>query len=88
MPDLPVLNKKVVEYALALTEWLQTVRSTSTAGLTGKNYFYPDNPQNYQISQLYLPICHDGHLESQQKTAKNHSDTRDAYGRGCRKADP
>ncbi len=23
-----------------------------------KNYFYPDNPQNYQISQLYLPICH------------------------------
>ena len=28
-----------------------------------KNYFYPDNPQNYQISQLYLPICHDGWLE-------------------------
>ena len=30
-----------------------------------KNYFYPDNPQNYQISQLYLPICHDGWLEIQ-----------------------
>ncbi|MEE0297251.1 MAG: Asp-tRNA(Asn)/Glu-tRNA(Gln) amidotransferase subunit GatB, partial [Lachnospiraceae bacterium] len=28
-----------------------------------KNYFYPDNPQNYQISQLYLPICHDGGVE-------------------------
>ena len=28
-----------------------------------KNYFYPDNPQNYQISQLYLPICIDGHVE-------------------------
>jgi len=28
-----------------------------------KNYFYPDNPQNYQISQLYLPICHDGGIE-------------------------
>ena len=28
-----------------------------------KNYFYPDNPQNYQISQLYLPICHDGAVE-------------------------
>ena len=27
-----------------------------------KNYFYPDNPQNYQISQLYLPICHDGYI--------------------------
>ena len=70
-------------------EWLQTVRSTGTAGLTGKNYFYPDNPQNYQISQLYLPICHDGHLEiTTENGKKNHSDTRDAYGRGCRKADP
>ena len=28
-----------------------------------KNYFYPDNPQNYQISQLYYPICHDGGVE-------------------------
>ena len=28
-----------------------------------KNYFYPDNPQNYQISQLYLPICRDGHVD-------------------------
>ena len=28
-----------------------------------KNYFYPDNPQNYQISQLYLPICHHGGIE-------------------------
>ena len=28
-----------------------------------KNYFYPDNPQNYQISQLYYPICHDGGIK-------------------------
>jgi aspartyl-tRNA(Asn)/glutamyl-tRNA(Gln) amidotransferase subunit B len=28
-----------------------------------KNYFYPDNPQNYQISQLYLPICRNGAVE-------------------------
>ena len=28
-----------------------------------KNYFYPDNPQNYQISQLYLPICRNGYVE-------------------------
>ncbi|MDE5873476.1 MAG: Asp-tRNA(Asn)/Glu-tRNA(Gln) amidotransferase subunit GatB, partial [Lachnospiraceae bacterium] len=28
-----------------------------------KNYFYPDNPQNYQISQLYYPICRDGKVE-------------------------
>ena len=30
-----------------------------------KNYFYPDNPQNYQISQLYLPICRNGSVEIQ-----------------------
>ncbi len=41
----------------------QTARSISTVSLTVKNYFYPDNPQNYQISQLYLPICHDGGVE-------------------------
>ena len=28
-----------------------------------KNYFYPDNPQNYQISQLYKPICTNGYVE-------------------------
>ena len=28
-----------------------------------KNYFYPDNPQNYQISQLYYPICRNGHVD-------------------------
>ena len=35
-----------------------------------KNYFYPDNPQNYQISQLYLPICRNGHvdIETEQGT--------------------
>ena len=38
----------------------QTAVSTSYCKFDRKNYFYPDNPQNYQISQLYLPICHDG----------------------------
>ena len=32
-----------------------------------KNYFYPDNPQNYQISQLYLPICRNGGVEIETK---------------------
>ena len=35
-----------------------------------KNYFYPDNPQNYQISQLYLPICHDGGIEIETAAGK------------------
>lgn len=60
--SLPVLNKQVVEYAMA-------VGLATNCGINQyckfdrKNYFYPDNPQNYQISQLYLPICHDGWLE-------------------------
>ena len=35
-----------------------------------KNYFYPDNPQNYQISQLYLPICRDGKVEIETENGK------------------
>ena len=37
-----------------------------------KNYFYPDNPQNYQISQLYLPICRNGSvtIEAEDGTEK------------------
>lgn len=60
--SLPVLNRQVVEYALA-------VGLATNCGINQyckfdrKNYFYPDNPQNYQISQLYLPICHDGWVE-------------------------
>ena len=41
----------------------QTARSHQYCKFDRKNYFYPDNPQNYQISQLYLPICHDGGVE-------------------------
>ena len=56
--SLPVLNKKVVEFALRAG--LATNCSINQyCKFDRKNYFYPDNPQNYQISQLYLPICHD-----------------------------
>lgn len=59
---LPVLNKQVVEYAMAVG--LATNCSiTRCCRFDRKNYFYPDNPQNYQISQLYLPICRDGWVE-------------------------
>lgn len=60
--SLPVLNKQVVEYALALG-MAANCQINQYCRFDRKNYFYPDNPQNYQISQLYLPICHDGWLE-------------------------
>lgn len=60
--SLPVLNKQVVEYAIAVG--LATNCSiTQYCKFDRKNYFYPDNPQNYQISQLYLPICRNGGVE-------------------------
>ena len=62
--SLPVLNKQVVEYALAVG-LATNCQINQYCKFDRKNYFYPDNPQNYQISQLYLPICHDGFLEIQ-----------------------
>lgn len=60
--SLPVLNKKAVEYAMAagLAMGCQIEKDCM---FDRKNYFYPDNPQNYQISQLYRPICRDGKIE-------------------------
>lgn len=67
--SLPVLNKQVVEYALAVG--LATNCSIHQyCKFDRKNYFYPDNPQNYQISQLYLPICHDGYVEIEVEGVK------------------
>ncbi len=60
--SLPVLNKQVVEYALAVGI-ATNCKINQYSKFDRKNYFYPDNPQNYQISQLYLPICHDGGIE-------------------------
>ncbi len=59
---LPVLNRKVVEYSVraGLATGCQI---TQRCKFDRKNYFYPDLPKAYQISQLYLPICHDGGIE-------------------------
>ena len=59
---LPVLNRQVVEYAMAIG-LATNCRITQVCKFDRKNYFYPDNPQNYQISQLYLPIARDGYVE-------------------------
>ena len=67
--SLPVLNKQVVEYAIAVG--LATNCSiTQYCKFDRKNYFYPDNPQNYQISQLYLPICRNGGVEIETAASK------------------
>lgn len=60
--SLPVLNKKVVEYAIGVG-LATNCDITQYCKFDRKNYFYPDNPQNYQISQLYLPICRNGGVE-------------------------
>ena len=59
---LPVLNKQVVEYAMR-AGLATNCRITQYHKFDRKNYFYPDLPKAYQISQLYLPICRDGHVD-------------------------
>ena len=59
---LPVLNKKVVEYAIR-TGLATHCNITRMNKFDRKNYFYPDLPKAYQISQLYLPICTEGYVE-------------------------
>ena len=67
--SLPVLNKQVVEYAAAVGLAINCT-ITQNCKFDRKNYFYPDNPQNYQISQLYLPICRDGYVEIETEEGK------------------
>lgn len=58
---LPVLNKSVVDYAMKAGIALNC-EITKYNKFDRKNYFYPDLPKAYQISQLYLPICRDGYV--------------------------
>ena len=64
--SLPVLNNQVLKYAVAVG-LATNCEITRYAKFDRKNYFYPDNPQNYQISQLYLPICRNGSVEIETK---------------------
>ena len=58
---LPVLNEKVVEYAVkaGLATNCKIARNSKN---DRKNYFYPDLPKAYQISQFDLPLCYEGHV--------------------------
>jgi len=59
---LPVLNEKVVEYAVkaGLATGCTIARDSKN---DRKNYFYPDTPRAYQISQYDKPLCENGYIE-------------------------
>lgn len=59
---LPVLNKSVVEYAIKSALAL-TCQINKSCIFHRKNYFYPDLPKAYQISQYDAPLAYDGYLE-------------------------
>ncbi|AJE02032.1 Asp-tRNA(Asn)/Glu-tRNA(Gln) amidotransferase subunit GatB [Geobacter pickeringii] len=59
---LPVLNRKVVEFAIK-AGLATNCRIAPRSVFARKNYFYPDLPKGYQISQFELPICQNGHLD-------------------------
>jgi len=59
---LPVLNKKVLEYAVKAAMALN-LNIASHSKFDRKQYFYPDLPKNYQISQFDEPIAEDGWIE-------------------------
>jgi len=66
---LPLLNKKAVE--LGIRAGLVTnCEITRTITFDKKNYFYPDLPTGYQITQLYAPICRNGHVEIETEAGK------------------
>ncbi len=66
---LPVLNKKVVEFAIKAGLALDCEIS-SFSKFDRKNYFYPDLPKNFQTSQYDLPICFNGHLDIEVESGK------------------
>ena len=59
---LPVLNKKVVEYAVKAGLAMNCTISQFSKQ-DRKNYFYPDLPKAYQVSQFDLPLCQNGYVE-------------------------
>ncbi len=59
---LPVVNRRAVEFAVRLGLAVNA-RIASSSRFARKNYFYPDLPKGYQISQYELPICEGGWLD-------------------------
>ena len=66
---LPVLNEKVVEYAIkaGIATNCEIARNSKN---DRKNYFYPDLPKAYQISQFDMPLCEKGYVEIETDEGK------------------
>ncbi|UCH22489.1 MAG: Asp-tRNA(Asn)/Glu-tRNA(Gln) amidotransferase subunit GatB [Deltaproteobacteria bacterium] len=67
---LPVLNKKVVEYTLRMA-LATNCKINRESRFARKNYFYPDLPKGYQISQYELPIAYGGYVDIEVNGTKN-----------------
>ncbi|MEG1845728.1 MAG: Asp-tRNA(Asn)/Glu-tRNA(Gln) amidotransferase subunit GatB [Oscillospiraceae bacterium] len=67
---LPLLNKNVVEYAIKIGV-ATNCEITKNNKFDRKNYFYPDLPKAYQISQLYFPICRNGFISVKDKNGND-----------------
>ena len=66
---LPVLNEKVVEYAVK-AGIAMNCQIAKLSKNDRKNYFYPDLPKAYQISQFDIPLCTEGYVEIDTKDGK------------------
>ncbi|MCZ6837184.1 MAG: Asp-tRNA(Asn)/Glu-tRNA(Gln) amidotransferase subunit GatB [Planctomycetota bacterium] len=69
---LPVMNKQAVELSMMVGLALNC-EIASFSKWDRKNYFYPDLPKGYQISQFDLPLCRDGYLDIPSETAEGGS---------------
>ena len=68
---LPVLNKKVVEYTMRMAV-ATNCKIARESRFARKNYFYPDLPKGYQISQYELPIAHHGAVDVEVNGDSHH----------------
>ncbi|MFW6237890.1 MAG: Asp-tRNA(Asn)/Glu-tRNA(Gln) amidotransferase subunit GatB [Bacillota bacterium] len=66
---LPVLNKKAVDYAI-MAGLAMNCEISEYSKFDRKNYYYPDLPKAYQISQFDLPVCEDGYIEVETEAGK------------------